>query len=102
MPLTDIQIRKAKPGPAILKLSDGGGLQVCVYADGAKRWRMAYRFNEQQKTLAIGVYSATGLGEVREARDTAKRLLANGQDPVHAKRSPRRRRLTQPPTRLTR
>lgn len=86
MALTDIQIRKAKPGVGIQKLSDGGGLQVWVYADGAKRWRMAYRFNGQQKSLAIGVYPATGLKEARDARDAAKRLLAGGQDPLLAKK----------------
>ncbi|MGJ0451751.1 MAG: Arm DNA-binding domain-containing protein [Methylocystis sp.] len=26
--------------------------------DGAKRWRLAYRFGTAQKTLAIGVYPA--------------------------------------------
>ncbi len=55
----------------IAKLSDGGGLQIWVYSDGAKRWRMAYRFNAQQKTLAIGVYPAIGLKEARAARDAA-------------------------------
>jgi hypothetical protein len=41
MPLADVQIRNAKPGAGIVKLSDGGGLQLWVYPDGAKRWRLA-------------------------------------------------------------
>lgn len=84
MALTDIQIRKAKPGAGIQKLSDGGGLQVWVCGNGAKRWRrrMAYRFNGHQKTLAIGVYPGIGLKEAREARDAAKRLLASWPDPM--------------------
>lgn len=86
MALTDIQIRNAKAGAGIVKLSDGGGLQVWIYGDGAKRWRMAYRYNGRQKTLAIGVYPAIGLKEAREARDAAKRLLASGQDPMLAKK----------------
>lgn len=86
MALSDLQIRAAKPSAGIVKLSDGGGLQLWVSPDGAKRWRLAYRFNAVQKTLAIGVYPAIGLKEAREARDSAKRLLAHGQDPVVAKK----------------
>lgn len=86
MPLTDVGIRKAKPGAKTTKLSDGGGLQLWIYPDGARRWRMAYRFDGKQKTLAVGVYPAIGLKEAREARDAAKALLADGRDPSAAKR----------------
>jgi len=68
MPLNDLEIRKAKAGERILKLSDGGGLQLWITPDGAKRWRLAYRFGDKQKTLAIGVYPAVGLREARDAR----------------------------------
>lgn len=86
MALSDLQIRSAKPSTGIVKLSDGGGLQLWVSPDGSKRWRLAYRFNSVQKALALGVYPAVGLKEAREARDNAKRLLDDGQDPVVAKR----------------
>ena len=42
------------------KHSDGHGLYLHVTATG-KYWRMAYRFAEKQKTLALGVYSAVSL-----------------------------------------
>lgn len=87
MPLTDVQARKAKPSDKLLKLSDGGGLQLWIYPDGAKRWRMAYRFGGKQQTLAVGVYPATGLKKAREARDAAKALLAGGTNPSAAKRA---------------
>jgi len=86
MALTDIQIRAAKPGAKIAKLSDGGGLQLWITPDGAKRWRMAYRFAGSQRTLAIGVYPAISLRDAREAREAAKRLLADGIDPTQAKK----------------
>jgi len=86
MPLTDIEIRKAKAGDRLAKLSDGGGLQLWIEPNGAKRWRLAYRFAGAQKLLAIGVYPSVGLKEARDARDEAKRLLANGQDPSLAKK----------------
>ncbi len=86
MPLTDMEIRTAKPGARLIKLSDGGGLQLWIMPDGAKRWRFAYRLGRAQKLLAIGVYPATGLREAREAREEAKRLLADGQDPAFVKK----------------
>jgi hypothetical protein len=86
MSLTDIEIRKAKPAERLVKLSDGGGLQLWIAPDGAKRWRLAYRFGGSQKALAIGVYPAVGLKEAREAREEAKRLLAEGRDPSQAKK----------------
>jgi hypothetical protein len=81
MAMTDREIRKIRPGKTLTKLSDGGGLQLWVMPDGAKRWRLAYRHNGKQKTLAIGVYPTTRLREARNARDDAKRLLSSGQDP---------------------
>jgi integrase len=87
MPLTDIQIKKAKPGPKTIKLSDGGGLQLWLEPDGARRWRLAYRFSGKQRTLAVGVYPAIGLKEARDAREAAKALLADGKDPSGAKRA---------------
>jgi len=86
MALTDMEVRSAKPGARLVKLSDGGGLQLWITPDGAKRWRLAYRSDGAQKLLAIGVYPATGLREARDAREEAKRLLAAGQDPSFVKR----------------
>ncbi|MCW2284947.1 integrase [Rhodoblastus acidophilus] len=81
MSLSDLQCKNAKPGPKVVKLSDGGGLQLWVTPDGAKRWRLAYRIAGKQKALAIGVYPSVGLKEAREARETAKKQIDAGQDP---------------------
>jgi hypothetical protein len=86
MALNDLAIKRTKPGPKIIKLSDGHGLQLWVTPDGAKRWRMAYRFGGVQKTLAIGVYPAIGLKEARQAREDARRSLSKGQDLSQTKR----------------
>ena len=80
MALDDLAIKRAKLGPKITKLSDGHGLQLWVTPDGAKRWRMDYRFGGAQKTLAIGAYPAIGLKEARQAREDARRSLSKGQD----------------------
>jgi hypothetical protein len=44
MAMTDMEVRSAKSGTRLVKLSDGGGLQLWITPDGAKRWRLAYRF----------------------------------------------------------
>src|SRR6516165_6427889 len=89
MALTEVAVRTAKASGEIIKLSDGGGLQLWLTPDGAKRWRLAYRYGGSQKVLAIGVYPRIGLKEAREAREAAKKLLAAGVDPSEAKKRAR-------------
>lgn len=86
MPLTELQIRNAKPGEKLIKLSDGAGLQLWITPEKKRYWRYAYRFDGKQKVYAIGVYPDVGLKAAREARDKAKQLLAQGRDPMLAKR----------------
>jgi hypothetical protein len=87
MALTDLTLKRALPGPKIIKLSDGGGLQLWVTPDGAKRRRLAYRFGGTQKTLAIGVYPEVGLRDARDARDGARQALGRGEDPSQIKKA---------------
>jgi integrase len=86
MALSDMKCRNAKPGPALRKLSDGGGLQLWVQPTGGRLWRLAYRFGGKQKLLALGVYPITSLADARQGRDAAKRQLAAGVDPSQAKK----------------
>jgi integrase len=87
MALSDSQIKKAKPTDKLQKLADGGGLQLHVAATGGKLWRLAYRFDGKQKTLALGAYPAVSLANARDARDTARKLLAAGADPMAQKKA---------------
>src|SRR5215203_4862493 len=90
MPLTDTKCRNAKGQNKPRKLSDGGGLHLLVNPDGAKYWRLAYRWHGKQRTLALGVYPAVGLAEARAAREDAKRTLAANVDPSVMKRERKR------------
>lgn len=89
--LTDSAVRHAKPGDGDngIKMSDGGGLYLHVTKAG-KYWRLAYRFNDKQKLLALGIYPAVPLAMARERRDQAKSLLAKGIDPSAARREAKR------------
>jgi len=90
MKLTDTAARKAKPKTKPYKMADGGGLFLLVKPDGAKYWRLAYRFADKQKTLAFGVYPDTSLADARGRRDDARKLLANGSDPSAVKQNQKR------------
>ncbi|WP_315122496.1 integrase arm-type DNA-binding domain-containing protein [Comamonas antarctica] len=87
MPLTDTFIKNIRPSskPAGDKHSDAGGLYLHVKGVG-RYWRMAYRIDGKQKTLALGVYPEVSLAQARKARDAAKEGLAKGIDPSTAKR----------------
>lgn len=81
MALTDVALRQAKAGAKTQRLSDAGGLFLEIRPNGAKYWRLAYRFDGKQKMLALGVYPDVSLVAAREKREAAKKLLANDTDP---------------------
>lgn len=81
MPLNDIQVKNAKISDKQYKLTDGDGMHLLVHPNGSKYWRLSYRFEGKQKTLALGVYPATKLATAREKRAEAKQLLSQGIDP---------------------
>jgi len=81
MALTDVALRQTKAGAKTQRLSDAGGLFLEIRPNGAKYWRLAYRFNGKQKMLALGVYPEVSLVAAREKREAAKKLLANDIDP---------------------
>ena len=86
IPTCSASVRAAKPGAKPVKLSDSGGLYLLVQPHGSKLWRLAYRFNGKQKTLAFGVYPTVSLADARNYRDEAKKLLARSIDPsMHRK-----------------
>jgi integrase len=86
----DLALRNAKPRNKPYKMSVGGGLYLLVQSSGVKLWRLAYRFDGKQKLLSFGPYPSLSLAEAREARDAAKKLLAQGLDPSAERKSQRR------------
>ena len=75
--LTDPKCRNAtSQGKAIRKLTDGGGLNLWVYADGRKYWRLRYWLGGNEKSLSLGVYPDVGLKAARTKREAERK-----QDP---------------------
>jgi integrase len=81
MPLTAATATTASPKPKPYKLADEKGLYLLVKPDGARYWRLKYRFDGKEKTLALGVFPAVSLERARAARDAAKADLREGRDP---------------------
>lgn len=71
--LTDAQIRQAKPRDRDYKLSDYGHLFLLIRPNGAKLWRLGYRFGGKQKSLALGAYPTVGLADARERREESRK-----------------------------
>ena len=86
-PLTDLEIKKAKPRDKEYKLSDGDGLYLLVTLSGGKLWRFNYRFSGKQKTLFLKSYPEKSLADARKDRDDARKLIVNGVDPGDLKKA---------------
>ncbi|MES2324875.1 MAG: integrase arm-type DNA-binding domain-containing protein [Pseudomonadota bacterium] len=86
-PLTDIQVRNAKPKDKPYTLADGGGMYLEVAPTGSKIWRMAYRQpNGKNTRMTFGAYPEVTLLDARQKRMDAKKQKAAGTDPAQAKR----------------
>jgi len=86
MPLTDLKIKRIVSQSKDLWLTDEKGLRLLVKPNGAKYWRLKYRFAGKQKTLAIGVYPDVGLKMARDEREKARLQLKQGIDPSVVKK----------------
>jgi integrase len=82
MALTDLAAKKAKPRDKDYKLAAEKGLHLLVKTNGAKYWRMKYRFAGKEKSLAFGVYPEVPIKEAIEKRDIARKQIRDGQDPA--------------------
>lgn len=88
--LTDVKLRALKRQDSLYRVADSQGLAVEVPPSGALRWRFRYRFDGKAKMLSFGTYPDVRLGEARDLRDQARRLLRNGTDPSVDRQEQRR------------
>lgn len=84
--LTAVQINAAKPAAKAYKLSDSGGLYLLVQPTGAKLWRYKFRLGGVEGLDALGGYPEVSLAEARKAHGESRRLVAEGINPVLARR----------------
>lgn len=87
VPLTDLQVSKAKPQEKQVTLFDGGGLFLLVTPTGGKLWRLKYRFAGKERLISFGAYPTVSLTDARQRREDAKKLIFNGIDPGDIKKA---------------
>jgi len=87
LPLSDLQVKNAKPKATDYKIFDGLGLYLLVTPTGGKLWRMRYSFANKQQLLSLGSYPSLSLADARQRREDARKLLATGIDPGVVKKA---------------
>jgi len=85
-PLSDTEIKTAKPKDKNYKLSDGQGLYLVVKKNGTKMWRFDYQLNNKRKSMSFGIYPGVTLKNAREIREKTKTLIINKIDPITEKK----------------
>ncbi len=82
-PLTNTEIRAAKPSAKEYTLQDGSGLYLLVKPSGSKIWRFSYyRPTDKKRTLvSFGALEDITLADARKRRDEYRSLIAQGVDP---------------------
>lgn len=87
MPLTDMLVRNAKPGPRAIRLKDERGLYLEIAPTGGKLWRLRYWLSGRENRISLGVYPEISLKMARDRRDEARRMIAQGIDPSEARKA---------------
>jgi integrase len=87
VPLTDLQVSKAKADNKQKTLFDGGGLFLLISPKGNKGWRFKYRFNGQEKLMSFGTYPEVSLSQARKLREKAREQVANNINPSEIRKA---------------
>ncbi len=85
--LTELQVKHAKPKAAKYTLAAGHGLTLVVMPDGAKYWRLRYRFAGKPRMIAVGSpYPETTLKAAQATAAEFRALIQAGTDPAAKRR----------------
>ncbi len=72
-----------KPG----RHADGGNLYLSISPQGARRWIFLFRWQGRQIEMGLGAANDVGLARARELAALARAQLAEGINPLQARRS---------------
>lgn len=84
--LTDTAVKQVKSREKLYKMGDSDGLSLWVQPSGGKLWRFQYSFQGKVHRMSLGTYPEISLREARERRDTYRKMVANGVNPLKEKR----------------
>src|SRR5262245_42491455 len=68
----------SKPG----RHADGGGLYLVVGPGASRRWVFLFRWDGKLKEMGLGGFSSVPLADARRKAEEARRVLANGRNPI--------------------
>lgn len=85
--LSDRQVKAMRPKEKDYVVSDGGGLQLRVRANGSRLWNFNYYHPVTKKriNLGLGPYPEVSLAEARKQAMKARELVAQGVDPKQSR-----------------
>ena len=94
-PLTNTEVKQAKPKDKIYKLSDGDGLQLRIMPTGSKQWLLDYfkPYTKKRTSFSLGSYPNVSLADARAKRASSRELLAKDIDPKEHKDDQHREQL---------
>lgn len=72
---------------------DGNGLYLQVAASGSKSWVLRFSLNKRAREMGLGSISDQTLSEAREQARKYRQLLAEGIDPIEARKAQRQANL---------
>ena len=81
MPLRAQKVKTAGPG----RHGDGRGLFLYVKPSGARSWVLRYQVQGRRRDLGLGAFPDVSLAMARERASEARRLIAEGEDPIAKK-----------------
>lgn len=93
-PLTDTEIKQAKPRDKEYNLSDGNQLALRIKPNGTKIWLFNYvrPITKARTNVSLGMYPVVTLAAARKKADEIRLILANGIDPKDHKEQKDRER----------
>ena len=82
-PLTNTEVKQAKPKEKEYNLADGNGLYLRIKPIGSKIWLFNYSrpYTKKRANLSLGAYPGLSLADAREEARLFKGLLAKNIDP---------------------
>lgn len=81
MPLTESQIKAAKPKDKPYKIADGLGLALEVRPSGAKAFVVQYYFKRQKRSQTVGMFPKVKLAAARMKVVEIRSAVDEGRDP---------------------
>jgi integrase len=80
--LTARRVETAKAG----KYSDGNNLYLVVSDTGARKWVLRFTWRGKAREMGLGTPATVSLADAREKAAYARRMVAQGLDPIHERK----------------